>query len=269
MGKKIGFKFPRTAALGFLQAVCTSSRFRRARNSIRHGLKAIRGLPYTNLVHGAAERFLILGDSTMYGLGVKKACNTFGGLLHRKYPHASIETRARCGAKTRDLSAQLERARHRHYEMILVGVGGNDVMDLRSGLSDVGRHLAAFLEAAGKRAGLVVLSHCANLGNTGAFRPPLSYLYSLRSRKLSRLFAAASRSFGNVVHVDFYRPLHRDHYTKETRGKFLAGDGFHPSDHANQYFFGLIWDRLMDFQRGLVDGKLSRIRLGRPARDDF
>ena len=196
--------------------------------------------PYNRLLGSDSQHMLILGDSTMYGAGTKHPEHTFGGLLASKYPGASIETLAENGAKVKDLHGQLARAQYTEYDLIVVGVGGNDIVKLTQ-FSAIDHELIAFLDDVTKIAPRIILCHCVNVGNIGFFLFPLNYFYDYRTRRLSQLYARISSKFPGVSYVNFYRPIGDDHYDRTTRKKFIAGDAFHPNDHANQYFFDIIW----------------------------
>ncbi len=197
--------------------------------------------PYSRPIKGATQHMLVLGDSSMYGAGVTDPKYTVGGLLAAKYPKASIETVAFNGARVRDLRQQFAGAAHRHYDLIVIGAGGNDIARFSS-YHRLGDELATFLKQIIKVSDHIVLCHSGNIGNIGFFLFPLNYLFSYRSGQLDRLYSEISSEFPEVTDVTFYRPLHQDHYDKHTRKKFIAPDGYHATDYANQYFFELVWD---------------------------
>lgn len=205
--------------------------------------KTAKTKPYFHLVQGTNHHILILGDSSMYSVGVQNPENTVGGLLSAKYPDSSIETVAVNGAKVKDLSKQLEQASYKRYDLIVVGIGSNDIVQF-SGYSKLQRELAAFLKNGSKISDQLVLCHGVNVGNIGVFPFPFNYLFDYRSRLLSNLFSKISLKFPKVINVIFYRPLGDDHYDKHSRKKFVAGDGYHATDYANKYFFKLIWKEL-------------------------
>ncbi len=196
--------------------------------------------PYTRIPKDASQHVLVLGDSTMYGAGTKNPDLTVSGLLADKYPKASVETLAKNGAKVKGLHEQLSKVRYQQYDLILIGIGGNDIVQL-STYSSVRRELVAFLTRISKISPQIILCHSANIGNIGFFPFPLNYFYDYRSRQLSKQYKDVAVQFPNITYVNFYRPLHNDHYDKTTRKKFIADDAFHPNEYANKYFFDLIW----------------------------
>jgi lysophospholipase L1-like esterase len=199
--------------------------------------------PYQKKLKEAHTHIVIFGDSTMYGAGIKDPHNTMGGLLARAYPKASVETLAYNGAKVKDLRAQLKMTDEEHYAIMMVGIGGNDIVGLTS-FAQIKESLQAFLEEAIQKADIIVLFHCVNMGNIGFFLPPLNYFYDNRTRKLSELYKKITAEYKTVYYVNFYRSKSQDFYTQKTRKKFIADDSFHPSDYANQYFFNLICEQV-------------------------
>lgn len=187
----------------------------------------------------ADGHILIVGDSTMYSAGVSDTAYTIGGLFASLYPDSSVETRAANGARCRDVPSQLASGIYEQYDIIMIGIGGNDVVRLTPS-GQLRRDLTRLLEAAARKAGRVIVCTSVNVGNVGFFPFPLNYLYDARSRHFARLCQDITQDMRNVQFVNFYRPLHDDHYDKRSRHKFVAADGFHANEFANKYFFEII-----------------------------
>lgn len=199
--------------------------------------------PFQKISPSFEEHILVLGDSTMYGAGIKHKANTMGGLLAARYPKATIETLARNGDKVDDLRGQLADARFNEYLLLMIGVGGNDIVGLTR-LNHLETELNAFIEQASQKSSQIVIFQCVNVGNIGFFLFPLNYFYSRRCYLVSKVFEHVTSKYKNVLFVNLYRPNSDDFYTKKTRNKFIAEDSFHPSDYANIFFFNLICDRM-------------------------
>jgi lysophospholipase L1-like esterase len=223
------------AALGYVAAMAA----RVLRYSVAAHIAAKVTKPYMRIREHAPQHMLILGDSTMYGAGVEDPERTVGGLLAAKYPRASIETLAINGAKAKNLHKQMDKAQYQQYDLILIGIGGNDIVQM-SAYSAVRRELIVALREASKISKQIILCHSVNIGGIGFFLFPLNHFYDHRSRKLSKLYEDIAALFPNVTYLNFYRPLNNDHYDKTTRKKFIAADAFHPNEYANRYFFDLI-----------------------------
>lgn len=192
--------------------------------------------PFNRIPKTAVHHVLVLGDSTMFGSGAKNRAYTMGGQLGSLFPKASIETLAVSGTRVAGVAQQFEAAKYPHYELVVVGVGGNDAVFL-SNYRTLEQDLRKFLSELQPRANTIILMHCVNLGDTGFFLWPLSWFFDYRTRKLSQLYTKIARDFQRVQYVNFYRPRRHDYYTNATRARFIADDKFHPSDYANRYFF--------------------------------
>jgi hypothetical protein len=219
--------------------------FYRIVHALQVGKRVTRGsVAFEKLSPTLKQHILVLGDSTMYGAGIKQKANTMGGLLAAQYPKATIETLAVNGDKVANLQGQLSLAKFDHYSLIMIGIGGNDIV----GLTDFKRlasELDSFLRLASQKSSQIVLFQCVNVGNIGFFLFPLNYFYSHRCLVLSKVFEAVSSKYTDVLFVNLYRSKQEDFYTKKSRGMFIAEDSFHPSDYANRFFFKLIWDRMV------------------------
>lgn len=219
----------------FAYAGFTVARIRQVGKLSRRVVKTTK--PFQRLT--GSKHVLVLGDSTMFGAGIKDPANSIGGLLAERFPDATVETLAKIGNCVKDISGQMQSATFDHYDLIVIGVGGNDIVKL-SRYSAVHASLQTTLAELSGRADKIVLCNCVNLANIGFFLFPLNRYFGHRSYRMSQLFAEVVCDFPNVRFADFYRPRKNDHYTKKTRAQFVAEDAFHPSDYANRFFFELI-----------------------------
>ncbi len=198
---------------------------------------------FSREIKNTRQHILILGDSSMYGAGIKMSENTIGGLFAKKYPIATIETLAVNGAKVRDLEKQLKNKKYKFYDIILIGIGANDIIQF-SNFNSLRTDLITIIKKVHKIGNKIILCHSVNIGNLGFYIFPFDYVFDNRTRKLSRIYAELETKFSNLIYVNFYRKRGNDYYDKITRKKFIAGDGVHPNDYANKYFFDIILNEL-------------------------
>lgn len=109
----------------FAYAAITLTRVRQALKIIRRSAKGTVG--YNARPRTPHYRFLVLGDSTMFGAGLRDQANSMGGLLAARYPGSSVQTLAVNGTRVKDLGRQLEQSDNSHYDLMLIGAGGNDI----------------------------------------------------------------------------------------------------------------------------------------------
>jgi len=181
----------------------------------------------------AAQRLLIVGDSTGVGTGVSTPEASVAGLIAQAWPRLLIDNRSKNGATFADVRGQLEGANER-YDLVLVLAGGNDVMRLRS-QSAMQRDIESVAELARARAGQVLLMPPGNVGNAQFFFPPVSWYMSARSRALHALVREAAQRH-QAVYVNLYKERDQDPLNRQPE-LMRAADGLHPSDAGYRVWF--------------------------------
>jgi len=140
---------------------------------------------------GTSARFVMLGDSLAAGLGAGAARNTPAAMLAQGISNVldrpvRLMNAATVGARSADLSLQLDRALHLRPQIAVIIIGANDV-------THVGRPQAAVghLEDAVRRLRAVgcevVVGTCPDVGSVKPIPQPLRWV----ARRLSRQLAAA------------------------------------------------------------------------------
>ncbi len=195
-----------------------------------------------------SKHILLLGDSSMYGAGIEHTKKTFGALIASKENNATVEVLAENSAKVSDLVKQIEKARYNQYGYIVIGIGANDIMFF-SNYKTLQKRLLTFLQQTSKITDHIILCHSVNIGNVGFFLFPFDYVFDYRTEELSKVYAELAKKVPRVTYLNFYRKRGNDYYDKKTRKKFVARDGAHPSDYANQFFFNIIWDAIQNIEK--------------------
>jgi lysophospholipase L1-like esterase len=171
-------------------------------------------------------RVLVVGDSTGVGTGATRPEDSLAGLLARDHPEATVVNRARNGARTTDAIRQLEAEHGRRYDLILVHVGGNDILK-RTPLATLPPLVDTLIEIARKMSEHVVVTTTPNVGLAPAFSPPLSWWLTRRSRQVRDLFARAAERHG-AHYVNFFHARAACPFSRESR-RYFARDGVHPT----------------------------------------
>lgn len=192
-----------------------------------------RSEPLQSVPANAAQRLLIVGDSTGVGTGASAPQASVAGLLAQAWPWLQIDNRAVNGATFADVIGQLEGADGR-YDLVLVLAGSNDVMRLRSQAA-MQRDIERAAELAGTRGGKVLLMPGGNVGNAPFFIPPLSWYMSARSRSLHALVREAAARH-QAVYVDLYQERDQDPLARDPE-RMRSPDGLHPSDAGYRVWF--------------------------------
>lgn len=187
--------------------------------------------------HSSAQeryRILIVGDSTGVGTGAKTPEDSVAGLILRDYPETTIENRAENGAKLADVITQLDEETSDSYDLILIQAGGNDILRFTS-LDTLEDTVATLLRSAKERADNVVFMSSGNVGNAPAFMPPLSWLYTSRTRKVRELLMESAEAEG-VVYVDLFMERRDDPFVSEPE-RYNARDFLHPGSEGYRLWY--------------------------------
>ena len=172
-----------------------------------------------------APKVLVVGDSTAVGTGAARPEESIAGLLGAAHPDVTIVNRARNGAKTFDALLQLVEEGDARYDLLLMHIGGNDVLrgtPVRALVPQV----EALIARSRRLSKNVVVTTLPNIGLLPMFFPPLSWWFSRQSRVVCGLFAQAAAKHG-VHYVDFFHPRATEHFCRQSR--YFACDGLHPS----------------------------------------
>lgn len=183
---------------------------------------------------GHAATVLVIGDSTGVGTGAARPEDSIAGQLAAQFPHTAIVNRARNGARTLDALLQIVDAGSARYDLVLIHVGGNDVLR-RTPLRALGPQVDALVARACRLSGHVVITTTPNVGLVPAFLPPVSWWLTRRSREVCRLFADAARRHG-AHYVDFFHSKATDPFSRDPH-RFFAADRLHPSTDCYAYVY--------------------------------
>jgi len=134
------------------------------------------------MVHAPA--MLVVGDSTAVGTGATTPEASIAGRFGAAFPNISIVNRAANGARTLDVIMQLAAVGAGRYDLVLVQVGGNDVLR-RTPLRALAPQVDALLGLARKLSSNVIVTTIPNLGLLPMFFPPVSWWVSRRSRHVN------------------------------------------------------------------------------------
>jgi lysophospholipase L1-like esterase len=172
---------------------------------------------------GAPLLVLIVGDSSAAGVGVALQNDALSGQLAARLGRARAVTwqlRARSGATTAQVLAELQGAEPDHFDVVVVGLGVNDCKN--------GVPLARWVEQSRSLYDLLREHYGVRLICASAL-PPMGDLPAL-PRPLSTVLAARAALFdaalmGMVTEMPDLRRVHPD---MATHVQVMAADGFHP-----------------------------------------
>ena len=183
------------------------------------------------------SRVLFVGDSIAVGCGAARPEDSIAGLIAQEFPDVTIVNRARNGARTAEAIAQLKAEGDAWYDLILMNVGGNDILK-RTAFESLPAQIDTVLKEARQRSDCVICTTSPNIGLAPLFFAPLSWWLTLRSRQLRDLFAAAAQQHG-AHYVNFFHPRSTDPFSREAQ-RYFAEDRFHPSTDCYRYVYATL-----------------------------
>lgn len=182
-------------------------------------------------------RILVAGDSTGVGTGAAPELS-IAGRLASAYPDASVKNISENGLKIAGLLEKLRALPESKYDLILLQIGGNDILGFTS-VSDARRDLRLVFEEAKKRGKKIVFMSTGDVGNAPAFGPLLSLAFTLKTKEMRNMFMEESAGAG-VTYVDLFVPRNDDPFAKEPL-RYHAADGLHPTGEG----YGLWFEKLL------------------------
>lgn len=185
----------------------------------------------------AHARFLIVGDSTAFGTGATDTRNSVAGRLSQDFPETQIENLAKNGTSTKELVEILEPIKTHHYDLIVIHIGGIDILSLTP-LNQIRKHLVKILSLAKGMSQNIILVSAMNIGSSPVFWFPVNILYSFRTRAVRQIFLEESRK-ATVSYIDLYRQKRHDPFVHSPES-FFAPDKIHPNDSG----YGLWYENI-------------------------
>lgn len=192
---------------------------------------------------GQGQRILILGDSLAYGTGTSQPENSIAGLFAAEFDDPTVQNLAKNGKRTNELAQEIKTLKE-HYDLILIIIGGNDIIRPYIDLGDSGDNLQTIYSHASEHADNVVALTTGNLKYTSFFLPPLRQFIGNRSVQLRDSAVASAQTLPNVTYVDLvaYNEIADFDADKE------AKDKLHLSDEGARYWLNAIKASTNDLQ---------------------
>ena len=171
----------------------------------------------------------VLGDSTGYGTGATSGKYTIAGLLGADYPQYTIKNQSVNGRTieglledNQDFSGQ--------YEMILLQIGGNDILQKR-GTEETLADLNALLNLLSEHTNNIVMMTSGNVGAAVAFSGEEAKTYEQLTRALRAGVQEIAQSRADFTYVDLFDEPEDDPFAEEP-DTYTAADSLHPSNEG-------------------------------------
>lgn len=196
---------------------------------------------------GSALRFVVLGDSTSAGLGVRDTANAYPTLLARRLAEEtgrSVELTVLgvSGARVRDvLNEQAPEATALDPDLIFIGIGANDVSHLTP-LGHIRTYMRLTLEGLEQTGAAIVVAGAPDM-RVFAWHQPLRSLAYLRGKQVTAAIEETARS-QDIPVVDLDDET--GHFFAEEPEMHFSEDRFHPSALGYRRWADAIFPVLID-----------------------
>lgn len=176
---------------------------------------------------------LVLGDSTAVGIGADTKEESVAGLLSAYTDASSVENYAVSGAVTEDLPEQSEKAQLERYRLILIQIGGNDIIRFRDAPSAKENLRVAIAQL--PPSDQVLIISAGDVGGATLFPFFVRPFHTKLNNEYHTAFAELADEIG-VTYVNFGNAPS----TKMINDRpdiYLAKDGLHPSSAGYALWF--------------------------------
>jgi len=190
--------------------------------------------PFELINPGAKQRILIVGDSTGVGTGAARPEESVAGRIAAEFPGVEIVNLSRNGEKLQDVLAQLDSVGEAGIEIVLVQAGGNDILGFTN-LDELKYTIRQVLTKARQKGANTLFISTGNVGLAPAFFPPISWIYTARTRKARAIFMDVSRELG-IQYVDSFREKGAELFLGDP-DRYYTPDYLHPSSEGYRVWY--------------------------------
>ena len=180
---------------------------------------------FTAMATQGAKRILIAGDSTAVGTGVSDPEDSIAGRLAHDFPEVHIDNIGQNGFTVGQTFASLQNS-HEHYDLILIQVGGNNVLQLTSH-DELVKEADMLLQKAKQLSKTVMLMPSGNVGLAPIFPRVMGEFFTARTRKVRAVLLQAAEK-ASITYIDLFAERGHDPLLENPKKNFSA-DLLHPS----------------------------------------
>ncbi len=193
--------------------------------------------PFIRHDPNASLHFLFIGDSTCVGTGAADPSQSVAGRFGQDFPQASIDNIGVNGRKLDGLIAAFNPSPTEHYNLVVVQIGGNDIMQLTS-FAKIDREISIIIKRAKSVGRHVVILHSGNVGLGPIFIWPVSWVMTERARAMRALYMKKAKEEG-VIYIDLFLERKDDLFLKDV-DKYYSKDHLHPSGWGYKWWYDRI-----------------------------
>ena len=193
-----------------------------------------RATPYTQTIPGA-PRILVLGDSTGYGTGTYNPARTVAGRIGSQFS-VTIENDSVNGRTIGDLTSKATLCTGR-YELILLQIGGNDILDKRD-VAMVENELRALVKTLVGHTDHLLMIAAGNVGASPYYTGATAAYYEQASREFRAMFLRVA-SETDLTYVDLFEEPENDAIVQNP-DTYVSVDGLHPNETGYKEWYNAL-----------------------------
>lgn len=180
---------------------------------------------------------LVVGDSSAAGVGALDPKESIAGRLGQHYPNADLVNAGFSGAKVKDLIGVLQKQKGKHYDLILIQIGGNDITHFVA-VDDIKKDIEEVLTLANQLSDRTILLTSGDIGKIPIFHWPLNTIMTSRTKQVRQIFMDAIAKHKNMSYIDLFYLLKKDPKLKDF-SPYYSPDSFHLSGagYGVYYFY--------------------------------
>jgi lysophospholipase L1-like esterase len=184
-------------------------------------------VPYEQHPVQPTQYFLVTGDSTAVGTGASTSTESTAGRLGQQFPSADITNVSENGLTLERLMQKLPALPDKHYDLVLIQIGANDIVKFTS-YSDVRSRLDTVLNWAQAHSTRTLVLTAGDDGLAPVFHFPLPQIYTHRTLEIRKIFMTEIGKYLSITYIDFYKNKEDEPFNKNIP-LYYAPDHFHPS----------------------------------------
>jgi lysophospholipase L1-like esterase len=218
-----------------------------ASTMVSDGLTARRlgraAIPFHRSVEEPNATVMFIGDSTTVGTGASRASQSLAGRLAQDFPNTTIMNHGVNGIGSRELLTLLSEHPEWRSDLLIINIGGIDILGLRP-LRSFKKNILSILQHAAPLSPRILILTSSNIGSIPYFRFPISLFFGWRARYIRRFMLEQART-KRFVYVDLYDKPKDDPFLKD-RQRFFAPDHIHPSGEGYAFWYHRLKKSLRD-----------------------
>ncbi len=190
--------------------------------------------PFNVQNQNPSKQVLILGDSLAVGVGATDPKYSIAGRISKDYPDISITNAAISGSRTIDVINQINNLEKKHFDLIIIQIGGNDVTHFTN-LQQVTHNMEQIIKQAKGISPHILVWSSGSVGYAPIFIHPFKWIYTFQTLRTYKVISTVVTNAG-FQYIHLFVPWKDDIFKTDIK-KYYAPDCFHVADAAYEIWY--------------------------------